>query len=63
MSSIIDFDLIRSVIAKSGIEYDKEETAQLIHDLIDEEFNVQHQIRPQRILIKIREHLDEFNSK
>lgn len=63
MSSIIDFDLIRSVIAKSGIEYDNEETAQLIHDLIDEEFNVQHQIRPQRILIKIREHLDEFNSK
>jgi len=63
MSSNIDMDLIRSVIQKSGVDYDVEDAAQLIHDLIDEEFNVQHQIRPQRILIKIREHLDEFNKE
>lgn len=58
MNQNIDLDLLRKVIAQSGIDASVEETAQLIHDLILEELNVQHLMRPHRILTKITEHLD-----
>lgn len=58
MSQSIDMDLLRKVITQSGIEMPVEETAQLIHDLLLEELNVQHLMRPHKILTKITQHLD-----
>ena len=53
MSQNIDMELLRKVIAQSGIDMPVEETAQLIHDLLLEELNVQHLMRPHKILTKI----------
>ena len=58
MSQSIDMDLLRKVITQSGIDMAVEETAQLIHDLLLEELNVQHLMRPHKILTKITQHLD-----
>jgi hypothetical protein len=54
-------ELLRKVISDSGVQLSVEETAQLIHDLLSEEFNVQHMIRPHKILTKLTAHLDDFN--
>jgi hypothetical protein len=61
MTHHIDMELLRKVISDSGIQLSVEETAQLIHDLLSEEFNVQHMIRPHKILTKLTAHLDAFN--
>ena len=58
MSQSIDMELLRKVITQSGIDMPVEETAQLIHDLLLEELNVQHLMRPHKILNKITQHLD-----
>ncbi len=58
MSQNIDMELLRKVITQSGIDMPVEETAQLIHDLLLEELNVQHLMRPHKILNKITQHLD-----
>ena len=58
MNQSIDMNLLRRVIIDSGIQLSVEETAQLIHDLLLEELNVQHLMRPHRILTKITQHLD-----
>ena len=58
MSQNIDMELLRKVITQSGIDMQVEETAQLIHDLLLEELNVQHLMRPHKILTKITKHLD-----
>ena len=58
MSQNIDMELLRKVIAQSGIDMPVEEIAQLIHDLLLEELNVQHLMRPHKILNKITQHLD-----
>ena len=58
MNQSIDMDLLRTVILQSGIDLSVEETAQLIHDLLLEELNVQHLMRPHKILTKITQHLD-----
>ena len=63
MSQTIDMDLLREVISEANLDLDNEELAQLIHDLISEEFNVQHMIRPHKILQKLTTHLDEFNKR
>ena len=61
MTENIDLELLESVISNSGYSFDREEMLQLIHDLIAEEFNVQHMIRPHKILVKLTAHLDAFN--
>ena len=58
MSQNIDMELLRKVITQNGIDMPVEETAQLIHDLLLEELNVQHLMRPHKILNKITQHLD-----
>jgi len=58
MSQNIDIELLRKVITQSGIDMPVEDTAQLIHDLLLEELNVQHLMRPHKILNKITQHLD-----
>ena len=58
MSQNIDMELLHKVITQSGIDMPVEETAQLIHDLLLEELNVQHLMRPHKILNKITQHLD-----
>ena len=63
MTQTIDMDLLREVISEANLDLDNEELAQLIHDLISEEFNVQHMIRPHKILQKLTTHLDEFNKE
>ena len=63
MSQNIDMELLRKVIAQSGIDMPVEETAQLIHDLLLEELNVQHMIRPHKILTKITKHIDAHISE
>ena len=61
MTHSIDMDLLRKVIKDSGVQLSTEDTAQLIHDLLSEEFNVQHMIRPHKILTKLTAHLDAHN--
>ena len=63
MTHSIDMDLLRKVISDSGIELSSEDTAQLVHDLLLEEFNVQHMIRPHKILTKLTAHLDAHNGE
>ena len=63
MTHSIDMDLLRKVISDSGIQLSTEDTAQLIHDLLSEEFNVQHMIRPHKILTKLTAHLDARNGE
>ena len=63
MTHNIDMDLLRKVILQSGVQLSVEETSQLIHDLLAEEFNVQHQIRPHKILTKLTAHLDAYNGE
>ena len=58
MSQNIDMELLHKVITQSGIDMPVEEIAQLIHDLLLEELNVQHLMRPHKILNKITQHLD-----
>ena len=58
MSQNIDMELLSKIIIQSGIDMPVEETAQLIHDLLLEELNVQHLMRPHKILSKITQHLD-----
>jgi hypothetical protein len=54
-------ELLRKVISDSGVRLSTEDTAQLIHDLLSEEFTVQHMIRPHKILSKLTAHLDAYN--
>lgn len=61
MTHNIDIDLLRKIIKESGVQLSNEGTAQLIHDLLLEEFNVQHMIRPHKILTKLTAHLDAHN--
>jgi hypothetical protein len=61
MTHSIDMELLRKVISDSGIRLSTEDTAQLIHDLLSEEFTVQHMIRPHKILSKLTAHLDAYN--
>jgi hypothetical protein len=61
MTHSIDMELLRKVISDSGVRLSTEDTAQLIHDLLSEEFTVQHMIRPHRILSKLTAHLDAYN--
>ena len=63
MTHSIDMDLLRKVISDSGVQLSTEDTAQLIHDLLSEEFNVQHMIRPHKILTKLTAHLDANNGE
>ena len=63
MTHNIDIDLLRKIIKESGVQLSNEGTAQLIHDLLLEEFNVQHMIRPHKILTKLTAHLDEHNGE
>lgn len=63
MTHSIDMDLLRKVIRDSGVQLSTEDTAQLIHDLLSEEFNVQHMIRPHKILNKLTAHLDANNGE
>jgi hypothetical protein len=63
MTHSIDMDLLRKVIKDSGVQLSTEDTAQLIHDLLSEEFNVQHMIRPHKILAKLTAHLDAHNGE
>ena len=63
MTHSIDMDLLRKIISDSGVQLSTEDTAQLIHDLLSEEFNVQHMIRPHKILTKLTAHLDEHNKE
>ena len=63
MTHSIDMDLLRKVISDSGIELSSEDTAQLVHDLLLEEFNVQHMMRPHKILTKLTAHLDAHNGE
>ena len=63
MTHSIDMDLLRKVINDSGVQLSTEDTAQLIHDLLSEEFNVQHMIRPHKILTKLTAHLDASNGE
>ncbi len=63
MSQNIDMELLRKVIKDSGIQVSNEEFAQLIHDLLSEEFNVQHMIRPHKILTKLSNHIDIHNGE
>ena len=58
MSQNIDMELLSKIIIQSGIDMPVEETAQLIHDLLLEELNVQHLMRPHKILNRITQHLD-----
>lgn len=62
MTHNIDIDLLRKIIKESGVQ-SNEGTAQLIHDLLLEEFNVQHMIRPHKILTKLTAHLDAHNEE
>ena len=63
MTHSIDMDLLRKVIKDSGVQLSTEDTTQLIHDLLSEEFNVQHMIRPHKILTKLTAHLDAHNGE
>jgi hypothetical protein len=63
MTHNIDIDLLRKIIKESGVQLSNEGTAQLIHDLLLEEFNVQHMIRPHKILTKLTAHLDAHNGE
>ena len=63
MTHSIDMDLLRKVISDSGIQLSSEDTAQLVHDLLLEEFNVQHMMRPHKILTKLTAHLDAHNGE
>ena len=63
MTHNIDIDLLRKIIKESGVQLSNEGTAQLIHDLLLEEFNVQHLIRPHKILTKLTAHLDDHNGE
>ena len=63
MTHSIDMDLLRKIIEDSGIQLSTEDIAQLIHDLLSEEFNVQHMIRPHKILTKLTAHLDSRNGE
>ena len=63
MTHNIDIDLLRKIIKESGVQLSNEGTAQLIHDLLLEEFNVQHMIRPHKILTKLTAHLDARNGE
>jgi hypothetical protein len=63
MTHSIDMDLLRKVIRDSGAQLSTEDTAQLIHDLLSEEFNVQHMIRPHKILKTLTAHLDAHNGE
>ena len=63
MTHNIDIDLLRKIIKESGVQLSNEGTAQLIHDLLSEEFNVQHMIRPHKILTKLTAHLDAHNGE
>ena len=63
MTHNIDIDLLRKIIRESGIQLSNEGAAQLIHDLLLEEFNVQHMIRPHKILTKLTAHLDAHNGE
>ena len=63
MTHSIDMDLLRKIISESGVQLSTEDTAQLIHDLLSEEFNVQHMIRPHKILTKLTAHLDAHNGE
>tara|TARA_B100001564_G_scaffold90956_1_gene73978 strand:- start:324 stop:515 length:192 start_codon:yes stop_codon:yes gene_type:complete len=63
MTQNIDIELLRKIIKESGVQMPTEGTAQLIHDLLLEEFNVQHMIRPHKILTKLTAHLDAHNGE
>ena len=63
MTQGIDMNLLRKIIKQSGVQLSAEDTAQLIHDLLSEEFNVQHMIRPHKILTKLTAHLDAHNGE
>ena len=63
MTHSIDMDLLRKIIDDSGIQLSTEDITQLIHDLLSEEFNVQHMIRPHKILTKLTAHLDSRNGE
>ena len=63
MIQSIDIELLRKVIRDSGVQLSTEDTAQLIHDLLSEEFNVQHMLRPHKILTKLTAHLDAYNKE
>ena len=63
MTQNIDIELLRKIIKESGVQLSTEGTAQLIHDLLLEEFNVQHLIRPHKILTKLTAHLDDHNGE
>ena len=63
MTHSIDMDLLRKVIKDSGVQLSNEDMTQLIHDLLSEEFNVQHMIRPHKILTKLTAHLDAYNGE
>lgn len=63
MTQNIDIDLLRKIIKESGVQLSPEGTAQLIHDLLLEEFNVQHLIRPHKILSKLTAHLDDHTGE
>ena len=63
MTHSIDMDLLRKVISDSGIQLSSEDTAQLVHDLLLEEFIVQHMMRPHKILTKLTAHLDAHNGE
>ena len=63
MTHSIDMVLLRKIISDSGVQLSTEDTAQLIHDLLSEEFNVQHIIRPHKILTKLTAHLDAHNGE
>ena len=49
MTENIDMELLRKIVVESGVQESTEEITQLIHDLLSEEFDVQHMIRPQNL--------------
>ena len=63
MTQNIDMELLRRIVNESGVQGSTEEITQLIHDLLSEEFDVQHMIRPHKILTKLTAHIDAHNGE
>lgn len=63
MTQNIDMELLRRIVNESGVQGSTEDITQLIHDLLSEEFDVQHMIRPHKILTKLTAHIDAHNGE
>ena len=63
MTQNIDMELLLGIVIESGVQGSTEEITQLIHDLLSEEFDVQHMIRPHKILNKLTAHIDAHNGE